>query len=170
MSDYSARLEPATATVFSVPAPVSGAFALASWSQRVGAALVDLLVLLPTWAGCVLLGVTAKPVVVSADASLHGGFTGVGLLGLGVGALYALLVGLWQLSRQGAGGQTLGMQAVGIRLVREADGQVLGFDGAVIRALAHLFEFGVGFFLPLWDDKRQTVADKLCRTQVVVVR
>ncbi|MBR7834331.1 RDD family protein [Actinospica durhamensis] len=141
---------------------------LAPWGKRVGATLVDALVLIPTWIGYGLLLLTAKPVTVSADGTVHGGSTTVGLIGVAVGALYALVVGLWQLHRQGTTGQSIGKKALGIRLIRESDGQVVGFGGAFVRALAHALEFGVGFLMPLWDNKNQTVADKLTHTLVVL--
>ena len=55
---------------------------------------------------------------------------------------YLALIGLeiWQLIREGRTGQTVGKQAVGIRLVREVDGQPLGVGMAFVRRLAHFLD------------------------------
>jgi uncharacterized RDD family membrane protein YckC len=98
-----------------------------------------------------------------------------GTSGAGVGVFLLLVVGgfvffLYQLYRQGRTGQTIGMKVVGIRLVRERDGRYIGFWMALVRTLAHFFDsffFDLGYLWPLWDKKRQTFADKLCRTIVI---
>ncbi len=77
---------------------------------------------------------------------------------------------LYQLYRQGTTGQTIGKKIVGIRVIREADGQYTGFGMAFVRALAHFVDgiaCYIGFLWPLWDDKKQTFADKMCSTVVV---
>ena len=63
-----------------------------------------------------------------------------------------------------------------IRLVRSDDGQPVGGAVALLRDLAHLLDalpcilFPIGFLFPLWDTKRQTFADKIMNTVVVVRR
>ena len=73
--------------------------------------------------------------------------------------------------RQGRPGQSLGRRARGTRLVGAQTGRPIGFGRAVVRLVAHLLDllpFGVGYLWPLWDERRQTFADKVCRTVVVV--
>ncbi len=73
--------------------------------------------------------------------------------------------------RQGRTGQSLGRRAQGTRLVGATTGQPIGFGRAVVRLVAHLLDllpFGVGYLWPLWDERRQTFADKVCGTLVVV--
>jgi uncharacterized RDD family membrane protein YckC len=85
---------------------------------------------------------------------------------------YLALIGLaiWQLIREGRTGQTVGKQAVGIRLVREVDGQPLGVGMAFVRRLAHFLDSiacYLGWLWPAWDAKRQTFADKVCSSIVI---
>ena len=71
--------------------------------------------------------------------------------------------------RAGRTGQSWGKKVVGIRLVREADGQPIGAGLAFVRDLAHVVDgfFYLGYLWPLWDPKRQTFADKICSTVVL---
>ncbi|MFI1093591.1 RDD family protein [Streptomyces sp. NPDC020917] len=86
------------------------------------------------------------------------------------GSLVAL-IGLVVLAYvEGTKGQTPGKMAVGTHTLREADGQVLGFWRALGRRLAHLIDTlacFVGYLWPLWDDKRQTFADKIASSVVI---
>jgi uncharacterized RDD family membrane protein YckC len=52
-------------------------------------------------------------------------------------------------------------------VVSENSGQPIGFGLSVVRQLAHLVDLitlGIGFLFPLWDPKRQTLADKIMST------
>ncbi|MEV6511858.1 RDD family protein [Streptomyces sp. NPDC051642] len=98
------------------------------------------------------------------------------IVGRGNGALTAIggiiIIGLaiWQLIREGRTGQTVGKQALGIRLVRESDGQPLGVGMAFVRRLAHFLDSiacYLGWLWPAWDAKRQTFADKVCGSIVI---
>jgi uncharacterized RDD family membrane protein YckC len=91
----------------------------------------------------------------------------LGLLVL-LGTLGAYLAWfVYNLVEQGQTGQSLGKRVVGLKLVREADGQVTGAGLSVGRGFAHCLEFGIGWFWPLVDPKKQTFADKICGTVVV---
>ena len=71
---------------------------------------------------------------------------------------------------QGTTGQSIGKKVVGIKLVKESTGQPVGFGFAFARQLAHVLDslpLYLGYLWPLWDDKRQTFADKIVRTVVV---
>jgi uncharacterized RDD family membrane protein YckC len=83
----------------------------------------------------------------------------------------------------GARGQTVGMMAVGVRVVRDGTHDVLGYGRAFCRALAEQFLrilgtvtiiLGVIWLLdmlfPLWDKKNQTLHDKVVKTVVIRVR
>jgi uncharacterized RDD family membrane protein YckC len=70
----------------------------------------------------------------------------------------------------GTTGQSWGKRALRLKLVRMADTQLIGAGAAVVRGLAHILDIltlGVGFLLPLWDARRQTLADKVMKTIVV---
>ncbi|MEX1038585.1 MAG: RDD family protein [Acidimicrobiia bacterium] len=69
----------------------------------------------------------------------------------------------------GTTGQTPGKQVQGIRVVNGA-GELIGSGSGIARKLAHIIDSAVclvGWFLPLFDEKRQTIADKIMTTYVV---
>lgn len=135
-------------------APVTGDYA--SWLQRVGGYVLDYLVLVPFY------------ILAAVGVGIGGGG---GALVAVVGYLGAFIFGLWNtIFRQGNTGCSLGKEWVGIKLVRENDGQPIGPGMTFVRGLAHILDalpFGIGFLWPLWDRKRQTFADKVCGTVVV---
>lgn len=137
------------------PAPPTG---YAPWLRRVGGYLLDELLLVPFF-------------VVGGAAEAAGGGSGAAVAA--VVYLGSFVFGIWnQVFRQGRTGQSLGKQWVGIRLVRERDGEPIGPGLTFVRALAHILDalpFYLGFFWPLWDPKRQTFADKVCHTVVLTV-
>ena len=60
----------------------------------------------------------------------------------------------------------------GVKLVKEVTGQPIGMGMAFVRDLAHIVDSlicYVGWLFPLWDAKRQTLADKMLGTVVVTV-
>ncbi|MFC9294766.1 RDD family protein [Streptomyces sp. NPDC057011] len=140
--------------------PVMGMPALAHWGQRVGATLLDGLI-------------TAGPMyalgfidLATSDNPDEPGFLFV------IGAIYATVMFFYQLYREGATGQTIGKKVLGISVRREADGQPIGFGMAFVRRLAHFLDgiaCYIGFLWPLWDEKKQTFADKVCSTLVITV-
>lgn len=70
----------------------------------------------------------------------------------------------------GTTGQSWGRKIVNLRLVSEATGQPIGIGMALLRQLAHIVDSiicYVGWFFPLWDAKRQTIADKIMKTLVL---
>jgi uncharacterized RDD family membrane protein YckC len=145
---------------------------LATWGQRVGAGLIDYVgLLLPYWI-CIIYYISEfKPITTDPNTGLiTGGVPGSAVIALLIGGLYGLVVGLWNLYRQGRTGQSVGKGVLHIRVIRENDGQVTGFGGAFVRALAHILDslpVYLGYFAPLWDAKNQTFADKVCHTVVV---
>lgn len=72
--------------------------------------------------------------------------------------------------QQGNTGQSMGKRVAKIKLVREDNGQPVGAGMAFLRDLAHFvdnFLCYVGWLWPLWDDKSQTLSDKIVGTVVV---
>ncbi|WP_372463286.1 RDD family protein [Actinospica acidithermotolerans] len=96
-----------------------------------------------------------------------GGPSGGAVIALLLGMVYIIAIGLWNAHKQGTTGQSVGKGVMHIRVIREADGQVTGFGGAIGRYFCHILEFGIGYFAPLWDAKNQTFADKIVHTVVV---
>ena len=93
--------------------------------------------------------------------------------GSGIGYLI-ILVGLgWTIYnkiQEGKTGQSTGKKTAGIRLLREADGQVVGAGLAIGRWLLHIVDglpCFLGYLWPLWDKKKQTFADKIVSTIVI---
>ena len=71
---------------------------------------------------------------------------------------------------QGTTGQSWGKKIAKTRLISEETGQPVGFGMAIVRQLCHFVDViicYVGFLFPLWDVKRQTIADKIMKTVVV---
>ncbi|SEG62411.1 RDD family protein [Actinacidiphila yanglinensis] len=87
-----------------------------------------------------------------------------------IGSVLSLAAFLFLCYREGSTGQTPGKRIVGIRLLREADGSALGFGLAFGRRILHGLDAlpcCLGYLWPLWDEKRQTWADKMVHTVVV---
>nr|WSX53551.1 RDD family protein [Streptomyces sp. NBC_00974] len=142
--------------------PGAGMPPLAHWGLRVGALLLDgLITVAPMYA----LGFIDLAMADDAATAGPGIFFTIGIL-------YTLGMSIYQLYKEGSTGQTIGKKALGISLRREADGSVLGFGMAFVRRLAHFLDSiacYIGWLWPLWDDKKQTFADKVCGTVVVKV-
>ena len=87
-----------------------------------------------------------------------------GLVGV-VGILYWVLLGYLD----GVGGQIPGKAIMGTRLVN-TDGGAIGSGAGIGRKFVHILDSLVcliGWFLPLFDSKRQTIADKVMTTYVI---
>lgn len=83
-------------------------------------------------------------------------------------ALVATVYAIWNFGyRQGTTGSSIGKSIMKFKVVSEVTGQPLGFGMSVLRQLAHAVDTAicyVGFLFPLWDAKRQTLADKIMTT------
>jgi len=166
------------------PQPAYGAGygpAYASWGSRVYGYIVDAIVYgaVPgiLWIiGLVLIvnGAAKSSTTYNADTGTYDTSGGTGSL---AGAMFCLflagvigfVISLMMLHKLGTTGQTIGKRQAGIKLVSAVTGQPIGFGGAFVRQLAHALEFGIGWLWPLFDDKRQTFADKICNTIVIRV-
>ncbi|MDH6578123.1 RDD family protein [Kitasatospora sp. MAP5-34] len=150
----------------------------AGWGSRVAAFLIDgLIVGVPV---SILYGIAlgiggSTPTCVTDPNTFQstctgGGISGAGLAVMGVAWLLGLIGGLFLLYQEGTTGQTPGKKLVNIRVLRESDGQPLGFGMAFVRRLCHILDEFVcclGFLWPLWDAKKQTFADKIVSSVVV---
>jgi RDD family len=91
------------------------------------------------------------------------GQTAVTLAGL-LGLAYMI----WNYGyRQGTTGSSIGKSVMKFKVVSEKTGQPLGFGLSIVRQLAHLVDSlicYIGYLFPLWDRKRQTLADKIMTT------
>ncbi|MBU9766419.1 RDD family protein [Mycobacterium sp. TNTM28] len=68
--------------------------------------------------------------------------------------------------RQGTTGQSIGKKVMKFKVVSEKTGQPIGFGLSLLRQIAHILDgfLYIGYLMPLWDAKRQTIADKLMTT------
>jgi uncharacterized RDD family membrane protein YckC len=145
--------------------------ALASYGQRVAAYLIDAVIaslaFVPGYA-LFFIGLAAA----GEGGSANGGLVAIG----GLLMLVAFLFILWNLGvRQGSTGQSIGKGVMKIKLVRMADGMPPGIGIAIgryfIRGALGSVTFGIYSFLtllwPLWDERRQTLDDKILSTLVV---
>jgi uncharacterized RDD family membrane protein YckC len=121
----------------------------ANWGQRVGAYLIDI-----------------APIVIIDVIFYRISFL-VGLV-LSLAALGWTIYNRWY--QAGTTGQSLGKKVLHLRLVSEQSGEPIGPLMAFVRDICHIVDSiicYVGFLFPLWDSKRQTLADKIVRTVVV---
>jgi uncharacterized RDD family membrane protein YckC len=91
---------------------------------------------------------------------------GFGLLALAYLATFAYSIWNWGY-RQGTTGSSVGKSVLKFKVVSEKTGQPLGFGMSIVRQLAHVVDGAIcyiGFLFPLWDPKRQTLADKIMAT------
>ena len=127
---------------------------LATWPVRVGAFLIDIIIIgLPSSIGNAL------------------GDDGAGSI---LSLLLSLVsIGLWVYNRvilQGNTGQSWGKKALGLKLVSADTGQQVGPGKAALRDITHILDglpCYLGYLWPLWDEKKQTFADKLNNTYSV---
>jgi uncharacterized RDD family membrane protein YckC len=147
---------------------------LSGWWRRVGASILDWLVM--------MLGVAVVFFVVWAatgDAETAGVSAYVAYLFITF-AIYGLVYAPLLMAREGPrNGQTLGKQALGIRVAR-LDGQPMNYGTGALREfvaktlvfqLAAAFVLGLATLLdylwPLWDDRNQALHDQLASTVVM---
>jgi uncharacterized RDD family membrane protein YckC len=141
---------------------------LASWRQRVRAGMIDFLPLIP---GVILIFFgSLDEETCNSDGSCY--YTAANprwLAWIGLAAFAAIKIyNRWYL--QGTTGQSWGKRAVHLKLVRLSDKQPIGAYAAFSRGLAHLLDIltlGIGYLFPLWDARRQTLADKVVKTIVI---
>ena len=122
--------------------------AYASWIQRVGAYLIDVAPILVL--ELIFSRITAIYVLVA-------------IAGLGW-----TIYNRWY--QGGTTGQSLGKKVLNLRLVSEQTGQPIGMLMAFVRDICHFIDAiicYIGFLFPLWDSKRQTLADKIVKTVVI---
>jgi uncharacterized RDD family membrane protein YckC len=147
----------------------------ASWISRVVAYLIDGflggLASFPIWIGYGLL-ISNATTTTDAQGVEHIHFhsaAGSTLLIL-IGVLTGLAFFVWnQCIRQGRTGATIGKSVLAIRTVH-ADMQPIGAGLAFLRYLLNIVNglpCYLGYLWPIWDDKKQTFADKIMSTYVI---
>jgi Mce-associated membrane protein len=128
--------------------PASGVgWYYASWRRRALGFLLDGLIAL-------IAGIVFRSVFRTPDAAP-------------VGELIAVILLQWQQSRTGA---TVGKRALGMRLLDLEHSTPPMFVTCICRWLLHFLDaiFLIGFLAPLFTRRRQTFADMIARTVVVL--
>jgi uncharacterized RDD family membrane protein YckC len=97
----------------------------------------------------------------------------LGVLAQWLATLVGLAYLVWNYGyRQGTTGSSVGKSVTKIKVVSEVTGQPIGFGMSVVRQIAHFVDAiicFIGFLFPLWDSKRQTLADKIMTTVVLPI-
>jgi uncharacterized RDD family membrane protein YckC len=149
---------------------------LASWGSRVGAQVIDWIVLLIPAVIIVAL------IVAGLDDPSWWAIVGAAVLGVLIIGLVSLLYAPLLMMRQGQhNGQTLGKQFVGITVVRD-NGEAMGFAWSALRevviknlavgiasAIIPLIPWLLDNLWPLWDDQNRALHDMAAQTHVVRV-
>lgn len=144
----------------------------ASWWSRVGAYLLD---------GLVVMAVLIVPFGVGAAIAFAGAKTDpvtdeltdvnpLGFVIIVLGYLAVFAFAIWnQAIRQGRTGQSLGKQWVGIQVVRADSGQFLGAGTGFLRLIMNsiLGSCFLNYLWPLWDERKQTWHDKVVGSVVI---
>lgn len=154
--------------------------ALASWGARLGAILVDGLILFVP-AAILFVVIVGGAVGLSGDDDVA---TGAAIVAIVLYVLLVLVVYLayapvLMMRRGGHNGQTWGKQLVGIRVVRDS-GQPFDFWYAALREIVlkglavwiastiiPLIPWFLNYFWPLWDDQNRALHDIAVSTHVV---
>jgi uncharacterized RDD family membrane protein YckC len=153
------------------PPPLPDGVRLASWGARAGAYVIDVSMLF----ACFLPGL-ATTIAVTAPLDTGEDPNPVGIAAIVVIFVGGLLTWLYQYTwRQGSRGQSWGKQLVGIDLVREYDfrppGGGIGIGRYALRMAIGNATCGaysvVTLLWPLWDERNQTLDDKMLHTLVV---
>ncbi|ORV72853.1 RDD family protein, partial [Mycolicibacter hiberniae] len=151
--------------------------AYTSWLTRVGAYLIDFLPVLVLYGiPSMIAGTTADRECVSSSTGFECTVTpsSAGATLMFLGWLAALIFGIWNFGyRQGTTGSSIGKSVLKFKVVSESTGQPIGFGMSLVRQLAHVVDsiiLGIGYLFPLWDAKRQTIADKIMSTVCLPIR
>lgn len=145
------------------------------WLTRVLAFIVDLIpVAILEGIGYGLLLGTRETVCLTETSQFDigefcaTGASTLGQLSFAVAWLLAVAYVIWNYGyRQGRTGSSIGKSILKFKVVGENTGQPIGFGMSIVRQLAHAVDAiicYVGFLFPLWDAKRQTIADKIVKT------
>lgn len=155
-------------------------YRLASWGARVGASLIDALVIMPLMLVAAIAAFMGMTTTITPAPDLASGgtttatFSPAAVAVMAICYLGAMGLGLYNsVFRQGRTGQSWGKQALKLKLVTTKDGRPMGAGMVFVRNLVHLvdqlpfFPLSIGYLFPLWDPMRQTFADKICSSVVL---
>lgn len=153
---------------------------VAGFGSRAAALIIDGLItlvgLIPMIIGIVFLvmGLPESDEFGSTiDGTENGGQLAIGGLLIGLGVLLMIVIQIWnRIFKMGRTGQSVGKKAMGLKLINEQTGQPIGalqsflreFVGGIINQVIYL-----SYLWMLWDDNKQTLADKIVHSTVIQV-
>lgn len=148
--------------------------AYTSWIRRVGAFVIDQLLYMILAVGLgvgggVIIGMadgTSCPTGESTDATSCSSSVFEGIVS-SIITLVVLAYWFWNWGyRQGRTGSSIGKSVLKFKVVSERTGRPIGFRMSLVRQVAHILDaiFYIGYLLPLFTAKRQTIADTLVKT------
>lgn len=166
---------------YGTPPPAYGAVPIgspyASWWSRVGAYLLDglfvvVIVLVPVVVGAVIAFANAD--IDPASDEITGNVQPLGVVIMVLGVIGGIAFDIWNRGvRLGNRGQSIGKGIVGLSVVRAENGQFLGAGAGFLRWLMG-FALGIvscvqllDLLWPLWDEKNQTLHDKIVGSVVI---
>lgn len=153
---------------------------VAGFGSRAGALIIDTLLtligLIPFVIGAVLLVVAAPDTDefgYAIDGSGNGGLAATGGILMFLGVVVMIGIQVWnRIFKMGRTGQSVGKKMLGLKLVNEQTGQPIGamqsflreLLGGLINQIVYL-----SYLWMLWDDNKQTLADKVVHSTVIQV-
>jgi uncharacterized RDD family membrane protein YckC len=171
------------------PPPYSGgpdgpaALPYAGWGTRLGGYLIDAVIFIPVLAVLYIAFRHTHTLEMHLMTRRNGSRTRRSLSLLSPLITAVVFVAYATILCGGRRGQTVGMMAVGVRVVREEAHDALGYGRALWRAFVEQFLRVLGtvtlilgviwlldMLFPLWDRRNQTLHDKLAKTVVIRVR
>ncbi|AGB25294.1 hypothetical protein Mycsm_05086 [Mycobacterium sp. JS623] len=174
---------PQVATGYPPSAPAGGLAlpqeAYTPWPTRVLAYLIDAIpiIILEAIGWGLLLGTRETACITDTSEYNLGEYCATGASTLGqvsmiVVGIIAFAYWVWNFGyRQGTTGSSIGKGIMKFKIVSEKTGQPIGFGMSFVRELIYLVAAGicgiiwlVAVLFPLWDQKRQTLVDKIIST------
>lgn len=153
---------------------------VSSFGRRAGALLIDTLLsligLIPMVIGAVMLVVAAPDVDelgYTVDGTADGGTAAIGGILIVLGIVLSIGIQVWnRIFKMGRTGQSVGKKALGLKLINEQTGEPIGamqsflreLLGGLINQIVYL-----SYLWMLWDDNKQTLADKVVHSTVIDV-
>jgi uncharacterized RDD family membrane protein YckC len=148
--------------------------AYTSWFTRVLASLIDFIpVAVIEGIGFGIMVASSNTTCVRNSSYDYGGdcameVSALGVTAVSIAGLLAFAFAIWNYGyRQGTTGSSIGKSVMNFKVVSERTGLPIGFGQSLVRQLAHLVDTifcYIGYLFPLWDPKRQTLADKIMAT------
>ncbi|AFM18807.1 hypothetical protein Mycch_4085 [Mycolicibacterium chubuense NBB4] len=158
------------------PAPVLPKEAYTPWFTRVLAWFIDnipVFIIVGIAQGIAILTGDNNCVDYNGGLSCTSSYSVVGSIVTFLGSVLSLAYVVWNYGyRQGTTGSSIGKSVMKFKVVSEKTWQPIGFGLSVVRQIAHIVDAiicYIGYLFPLWDRKRQTIADKIMTTVCVPI-